>query len=66
MHIVGLAKDQNGKEYYLVKNSWGKANDFKGYMYVTKEFVKYKTITLMLHKNALNPALLSKINLTKL
>ncbi len=64
MHIVGLAKDQHGKEYYLVKNSWGKANDFKGYMYVTKEFVKYKTITLMLHKNALNPALLSKISLT--
>lgn len=61
MHIVGLAKDQHGKEYYLVKNSWGKANDFKGYMYVTKEFVSYKTVTLMLHKAALDPTLASKL-----
>ncbi|RKO68871.1 aminopeptidase [Sphingobacterium puteale] len=63
MHIVGLAKDQHGKEYYLVKNSWGKANDFKGYMYVTKEFVSYKTITLMLHKAALDLSLRTKLKI---
>lgn len=63
MHIVGLAKDQHGKEYYLVKNSWGKANDFKGYMYVTKEFVKYKTITLMLHKAALGLSLRTRLKI---
>lgn len=53
MHIVGLVKDQNGKEYYIVKNSWGATNDYKGYMYATKEFVRYKTISLLLHKKAL-------------
>ncbi|QBR10927.1 aminopeptidase C [Sphingobacterium sp. CZ-2] len=53
MHIVGLVKDQNGKEYYIVKNSWGTTNDYKGYMYATKEFVRYKTISLLLHKKAL-------------
>ena len=63
MHIVGLAKDQHGKEYYLAKNSWGKANEFKGYMYVTKEFVKYKTITLMLHRDALNPLLRARLKI---
>ncbi|MFU1858104.1 aminopeptidase C [Sphingobacterium sp. NGMCC 1.201703] len=63
MHIVGLAKDQTGKEYYLVKNSWGKANDFKGYMYISKAYVKYKTITLMLNKNGLSPTLLAKMKL---
>ncbi|MDF2515279.1 MAG: aminopeptidase [Sphingobacterium sp.] len=63
MHIVGLAKDQTGKEYYLVKNSWGKANDFKGYMYISKAYVRYKTITLMLNKNGLIPKLLAKMNL---
>ena len=54
MHIVGLVKDQNGKEYYIVKNSWGASNDYKGYMYATKEFVRYKTISLLVHKNALS------------
>ena len=61
MHIVGLAKDQYDKEYYMVKNSWGKTNNFKGYMYVTKEFVRYKTITLMLHRDALETAIKTKI-----
>jgi bleomycin hydrolase len=51
MHIVGLAKDQNGKEYYIVKNSWGPSNDYKGYLYVTKAFVQYKTTNIMLNKN---------------
>jgi bleomycin hydrolase len=64
MHIVGLAKDQNGKEYYVVKNSWGKSNQYKGFLYASKEFVRYKTITLMLHKDALNVALKTKMNIS--
>lgn len=51
MHIVGLAKDQNGREYYIVKNSWGVNNDHQGYLYVTKAFVTYKTTAIMLHKD---------------
>ena len=39
MQIVGVAKDQNGKDYYKVKNSWGESNDYKGYLYVTKAYV---------------------------
>ncbi|WP_153800130.1 aminopeptidase C [Foetidibacter luteolus] len=53
MQIVGLAKDQGGREYYIIKNSWGEKNDYKGYLYVTKNFVLYKTTGLMVHKNAL-------------
>ncbi|KGE15353.1 aminopeptidase C [Sphingobacterium deserti] len=63
MHIVGLVKDQNGKEYYIVKNSWGETNDYKGYMYVTKEYVRYKTISILLHKKALTKNLSSKLGL---
>lgn len=63
MHIVGLVKDQTGKEYYIVKNSWGETNDYKGYMYVTKEYVKFKTISILLHKNALQKDLKSKLGL---
>lgn len=53
MHIVGLTKDQNGKEYYIIKNSWGATNDYKGYMYMTKNFVKYKTTAILLNKGGL-------------
>lgn len=59
MHIVGLAKDQTGKEYYIVKNSWGTTNDYKGYLYVTKNYVKYKTTAFMVHKAAI-PAEIAK------
>lgn len=61
MHIIGLAKDQDNKEYYVVKNSWGATNDYKGYIYVTKNFVKFKTTALMVHKNAIPAAIASKL-----
>lgn len=63
MHIVGLVKDQNGKEYYIVKNSWGASNDYKGYMYVTKEYVKYKTISILLNKKALSKEISKKLDI---
>lgn len=61
MHIVGIAKDQTGKEYYIVKNSWGESNDYKGYIYVTKEYVKYKTISILVHKNAIQKDIRTKL-----
>lgn len=63
MHIVGLTKDQNGKEYYIIKNSWGASNDYKGYMYMTKAFVKYKTTAILLHKGGVPSAIAKKLDL---
>jgi len=59
MHIVGVAKDQNGKEYYKVKNSWGDKNDYKGYLYVSKTYFNFKTIAILVHKNVI-PAEITK------
>lgn len=61
MHIVGVSKDQNGKEYYIVKNSWGTTNDYKGYLYMTKEFAKYKATAIMLHKKGIPPVIAGKL-----
>lgn len=61
MHIVGLAKDQNGKEYYMVKNSWGDKNDYKGYLYVSKAFFNYKTTAFLVNEAAVPSAILRKL-----
>ncbi|AWK03785.1 aminopeptidase [Flavobacterium crocinum] len=61
MHIIGLAKDQTGKEYYIVKNSWGETNDYKGFLFVTKNFVKYKTTALMVNKGGIPGELAKKL-----
>jgi bleomycin hydrolase len=61
MHIVGSAKDQTGKDYYIVKNSWGEKNDYKGYLYVSKAYVQYKTTAFLVHKGAVSKDILSKI-----
>lgn len=63
MHIVGLTKDQTGKEYYMIKNSWGATNDYKGYMYMSKNFVKYKTTAILLHKGGVPKALAKKMDI---
>ena len=63
MHIVGLYQDQDGKNYFLVKNSWGTSNFPKGYLYVSEAYFKYKTINIYLHKDGISSAVKSKINL---
>lgn len=63
MHIVGIAKDQNGKEYYKVKNSWGASNDYKGYINMSKEFAKYKATAILVHKNAIPKELAKKLGI---
>lgn len=63
MHIFGIAKDQTGKKYYMVKNSWGETGDYKGIWYVSEAYFKYKTIDIMINKNALSKDMKKKINI---
>lgn len=63
MHIVGTAKNQDGKVFYKVKNSWGNYNEYDGYFYVSKPYVRLKTMSLMVNKNAIPKEIRTKLKL---
>ncbi len=63
MLIFGTAKDQNGTKYYLVKNSWGTDTKYKGIWYASESFVQYKTIDILVHKDAIPKEIQKKMGL---
>ena len=63
MQITGLAKDQDGDEYFIIKNSWGTDNPYDGYQYVSIPYFEMKTISILLHKDAVPSDLSKKLNL---
>ena len=63
MVIIGKAADQYGNPYYKVKNSWDVLPPYDGYYYFSRPFVEYKTMSIMVNKNAIPKALRKKLGL---
>ena len=63
MHIFGIAKDQNGKEYYMVQNSWGETGDYNGIWYMTKAFIAANTMDFLINKNAIPAEIRKKLGI---
>ena len=64
MHITGIAKDQNGKIFYKVKNSWGTDDSkYDGYFYASEAFFLYKTMNIMVHKSSIPKAIANKLGI---
>ncbi len=62
MHLIGLAKNQNGTKFYYVKNSWGtKEKGFDGYYYLSDSYMRLRTIAIMVHKDALPKDIRTKL-----
>ncbi|MGW8316610.1 MAG: C1 family peptidase [Bacteroidales bacterium] len=63
-HIIGLARDQEGNRFYLVKNSWGSGHHiYEGFHYVSETYMRAKTLFLMVHRDAVPPSMAKRLNL---
>lgn len=63
MHITGLDRSKNGREFFVVKNSWGEIGPFKGYINVSEAYFAVNTISLVVPKAAIDKALLEKMGI---
>lgn len=63
MLIYGTATDQIGNEYYMVKNSWGDYGKYNGMFYVSKAFARYKTMNIIVHKDAVPKDIKKKLGI---
>ncbi len=64
MVITGKAVDQNGTNYFYIKNSWGTDyNNLGGFFYASEAFVAYKTLSFGVHKDAIPKELKKKLGL---
>lgn len=48
MAVVGLAHDSRGRRFFIMKNSWGTANPYGGLMYVAEDYVRLKTVAVVM------------------
>ncbi len=53
MHLVGIARDPDGKKYYIIKNSWGPVGKHQGLLYMSEAYVRLKTVAILIHKDAM-------------
>ena len=62
-NLLLFLTDKNGTRYFKVKNSWDTTNPFDGYVYMSENFYRYKTLTVIVHKNAVPSSIKKKLKL---
>lgn len=61
MVIVGTATDQAGNQYFKVQNSWDVLPPYDGFWYFSRPFVAYKTMSIMVNRNAVPKEIRKKL-----
>ena len=62
-HLIGIANDPAGTKYYITKNSWGAEGPYEGYHYMSEKYVRAKTISIIVHKDAIPADIKAKLGL---
>lgn len=52
MELIGIKRTPKGGKYYLAKNSWGEDNALGGYMYLSENYLRMKTIAVWMTHEA--------------
>lgn len=63
LHLIGIAHDQSGKKFYLVKDSWYAKTSYGGYIYLSRSYFRLKTVSIMLHKNGIVSSVRKKLKI---
>jgi len=54
MLLTGIARDQRGKTFFKVKNSWSeKGSPYEGFFFASTPYIELKTLSIILHKEAI-------------
>ncbi len=57
VHLTGIAKDENGKKYYVIKDSVGENLGVVTKKYLSENFLKGKVLAVILHKDGIPSAI---------
>ncbi len=63
MVIYGIAKNQAGRKFFMIKNSWGEAGAYKGIWYISEKYVAGRTMNIVVHKDALPKSIAKKLGI---
>jgi bleomycin hydrolase len=65
LHLIGIGKGEEGQKWYQLKKSWGSWANDKGYVFMSENYFKLKTVVLMINKAALPKYLKEKLNVSQ-
>ena len=63
MQLCGIAHDQNGNKFYLIKNSGGNKGIYNGHLYMSRTYFRLKTTSLMVNINGVPQELKRKLRI---